>query len=58
MTKTTKHFWAIILFFSFFSALAQTKEFSKPTICILGGTPSSSKIIDEIPNDLKAKYLC
>lgn len=56
MTKTIKFFSSIILLFSFFSTVAQTKEYSKPTICLLGGTPSSSKIIDEIPDDLKAQY--
>jgi len=56
MIKTIKYFSTIILLLSFFSVLAQTKEHPKPTICILGGTPSSSKIIDEIPDDLKAKY--
>jgi pimeloyl-ACP methyl ester carboxylesterase len=29
---------------------------AKPTVCILGGTPSSAKIIDEIPDDLKSRY--
>lgn len=56
MIKTIKYCSTIILFFSVLSVLGQTKEYLKPTICILGGTPSSSKIIDEIPDDLKAKY--
>ncbi|MEO7977999.1 alpha/beta hydrolase [Flavobacterium sp.] len=56
MIKTIKYFSTIVLLLSFFSVLAQTKKYSKPTICLLGGTPSSSKIIDEIPDDLKAKY--
>lgn len=35
---------------------AQKRTVVKPNICILGGTPSSAKIIEEIPDDLKAKY--
>ena len=47
---------AIILLLCFYCAMGQQAGESKPTICILGGTPSSAKIIDEIPDDLKAKY--
>jgi len=36
--------------------MGQVTISNKPTICILGGTPSSAKIIDEIPDELKAKY--
>ncbi len=39
-----------------FIGLNQAAAQNKQTICILGGTPSSAKIIDEIPADLKAKY--
>jgi pimeloyl-ACP methyl ester carboxylesterase len=48
--------FTIILLLSIFSCIGQSARASKPTVCILGGTPSSSKIINEIPDDLKAKY--
>lgn len=51
-----KNTYLIFLLFSFFSAFSQSKLPVKPTICILGGTPSSTKIIEEIPIELKAKY--
>lgn len=41
---------------SFSGIYAQETEIVKPTICILGGTPSSAKIISEIPYGLKAMY--
>jgi pimeloyl-ACP methyl ester carboxylesterase len=49
--------------FIFLVGLLATSHFShaqnaivKPTICILGGTPSSAKVIDEIPDELKTRY--
>ncbi|PRY52771.1 pimeloyl-ACP methyl ester carboxylesterase [Arcticibacter pallidicorallinus] len=45
-----------ISLFGFLNAFSQVSPDIKPTICLLGGTPSSAKIVDEIPEDLKAKY--
>lgn len=45
----------VSLSFVFISSHAQ-RNAGKPTICILGGTPSSAKVLDEIPDDLKATY--
>jgi pimeloyl-ACP methyl ester carboxylesterase len=47
---------SVILLLSIINCLGQTEGVDKPTICILGGTPSSAKIINEIPDDLKARY--
>ena len=46
----------IILLLCFSCAISQQARKAKPTVCILGGTPSSDKIIDEIPDDLKVRY--
>ncbi|MEO6852286.1 MAG: alpha/beta hydrolase, partial [Mucilaginibacter sp.] len=54
--KILKNLCIVILLLGVFSGFAQTMPHPKRTICILGGTPSSSKIIEEIPEDLKAKY--
>ena len=43
------------LFGNYFYCHAQ-KPVVKPTVCILGGTPSSAKIVDEIPDELKTRY--
>lgn len=40
----------------FLVSSAQSAQKNKPVICILGGTPSSAKILDEIPDDLKSDY--
>lgn len=56
MIKKHSCFSTIILLFTIFISDVQVTAQSKQTICIIGGTPSSAKIIDEIPEDLKAKY--
>lgn len=56
LKNIAKNFIPIIFLFGFLNGFAQVSQGIKPTICILGGTPSSSNIVDEIPEDLKAKY--
>jgi len=56
MIKIARCFSSIILLLTIFIGVNQLAAQSKLTICIIGGTPSSAKIIDEIPEDLKAKY--
>ncbi len=56
MIKIARCFSSIILLLTIFIGVNQLAAQSKLTICIIGGTPSSAKIINEIPEDLKAKY--
>src|SRR5687768_8341412 len=46
----------IILLLCFSCVISQQAGQGKSTICIIGGTPSSDKILDAIPDDLKNKY--
>lgn len=46
----------IVLLANFFLTYGQEATNVKKTICILGGTPSSAKIINEIPEDLKERF--
>jgi pimeloyl-ACP methyl ester carboxylesterase len=51
-----KYLFIMILLVTFSDCISQATTNPKPTICILGGTPSSAKILDEIPADLKERY--
>ena|SRR5690606_12236203 len=58
MAKEMRGFFIflLVLVMMFNNFIANAQKNNKPTICILGGTPSSTKILDEIPLDLKDKY--
>ena len=55
MLNLFKSVFTLVVLLSGLSCIAQHTQ-KKPTICLLGGTPSSAKILDEIPDDLKDKY--
>lgn len=45
-----------ILLINVVNVKAQPNKKALPVVCLVGGTPSSAKILDEIPAELKAKY--
>lgn len=48
-------FFSLLAFLSFKTVKINGNE-NKPTICILGGTPSTAGIVNEIPDEIKEKY--
>lgn len=46
---------SLFLFLSFKAIKTNSNEI-KPTICVLGGTPSTADIVNEIPDEIKNKY--
>lgn len=56
MIRSLKFLFSVALLFLISFCNDRTQENKKPTVCILGGTPSSVNIIKEIPDDLKARY--
>jgi pimeloyl-ACP methyl ester carboxylesterase len=46
----------IILILAFFSSSCEQKATEKPTILLLGGTPSTKDILNQLPDSLKKAY--
>jgi pimeloyl-ACP methyl ester carboxylesterase len=58
MRQTIRNFGIIncLLIIFFISSCRQSIAQTKPTVCILGGTPSTVSILNDIPDSLKTRY--